>query len=179
MRWPSVLTLSILLLALSCRSPAVREPEPKQYRVPAEVEPYVEEFREAARQRGQAVSTDNLIVQFGLVDDRGTCGQCSRQAGQTPRIILSTDALCWKDATSEEREALVLHELGHCWLNRDHRADRFPNGLYVSLMNPDDVGVYAVCRYPINNNACDKRPRRAYYHDELFNPATPAPAWSR
>lgn len=179
MRFTSVFTLLMLLFALSCRPAPEEEPEPKQYSVPAEVEPYVERFREAARQRGQTIPADNLILTFGTTKSPAACGQCLRQAGRTPRITLSTTASCWKDAGAEEREALVFHELGHCWLNRDHRDDRFPNDAYASLMNAGDVTVYAVCRYPINNDACDKRPRRPYYHDELFDPATPAPAWSR
>lgn len=179
MGFTSVFTLLLLLSALSCRPAPEADPEPKQYQVPAEVEPYVERFREAARQRGRAIPADNLIITLGVPRSQAACGQCLRQPGQTPRITLSTNALCWKDASTEEREALVFHELGHCWLNRDHRDDRFPTNAFVSLMNAGDVSVYAVCRYPINDDACDKRPRRPYYHDELFDPATPAPAWSR
>lgn len=179
MRSVSVFTLLLLFLTLSCRPTPKVEPEPKQYSVPAGVEPFVETFRKMAQQRGLSIPTDNLIIVFGTPQAQDVCGQCFRQAGQTPRITLSANAFCWQNANAEEREALVFHELGHCWLNRDHRADRFPNGVYASLMNPDDVDVYAVCRYPINDDACDKRPRRSYYHDELFDPATPAPAWSR
>lgn len=172
-----VVSCLFLLLALGCqRQP---EPEPAQYSVPAEVEPYVRAFREAAARRGQPVPSDNLIVTFGATQAAGACGQCTRQAGRTPRIVLSTDRECWQAASAFERECLVFHELGHCLLNREHLSRRFPKGQYVSLMNPDDIGVYAICRYPINDDACDKRPRQGYYHDELFNPATPAPAWGQ
>jgi hypothetical protein len=169
--------LSILIAALSCAPQP--QPEPRQYSVPAEVEPFVQAFREAARQRNQAVVVDNLIVSFGKAQGQDVCGQCLQQANRTPRITLDTALTCWKNAGQQEREALVFHELGHCLLNRDHRADRLPKGQWVSLMNPGDFTIYATCRYPIGNDDCDKRPRRAYYHDELFDPATPAPAWGR
>ena len=49
----------------------------------------------------------------------------------------------------------------------------------MSLMNPDNVDVYATCRYPIGGEECDKRPRREYYINELFDPATTIPAWAK
>lgn len=175
MRLPIICLL--LVAALGCQRPA--EPEPIQYSVPADVEPYVQAFRSAAAQRGQTVKSNNLIVTFGPTQSAGACGQCTRQAGRTPRIVLSTDRECWQSASAEERECLVFHELGHCLLNRDHLSTRFPKGQYVSLMNPDDIGVYAICRYPLGNDDCDKRPRQGYYHDELFKPTTSAPNWGQ
>lgn len=179
MHFIATITLLLLLAVLSCQPRPQAEPEPKQYSVPTDVEPYVQAFREIAQQRGQVIPADNLIVQFGNTQGQDACGQCNRDAGKTPRITIKTDELCWKNASQQEREALIFHELGHCWLNRDHRPDRFPNKIYVSLMNADDVGIYATCRYPIGEDVCDKRPRRLYYLDELFNPATPAPAWGK
>lgn len=171
--------LVLLFIALGCQRTTTSEPEPKQYVVPAEVEPYVQAFRQAAQQRGQTVATDNLIITFAATQTKEACGECLRQAGRTPRITLSAQRTCWQEANINERECLVFHELGHCLLNRDHRADRFPKGQYVSLMNPDDIAVYATCRYPLGGDDCDKRPRQGHYHDELFNPATPAPAWGK
>lgn len=174
------LVLLLLILALSCQSPPqpAPAPEPVQYNVPDEVEPYVQIFRDLARQHRQTVQSDNLVITFGKTTDNNACGQCLLAAGKTPRITLSTDPLCWKQASTQERECLVLHELGHCLLKRAHLTTRFPAGMYTSLMNPDDVGVYATCRYPIDNDACDRRPRREYYVNELFDTRTPSPAWA-
>ncbi|MBC3788154.1 hypothetical protein [Spirosoma utsteinense] len=176
------LVLSLLVLALSCQSPSQPTPvpatEPAQYSVPAEVEPYVAIFRDMARQRNMAIQADNLIITFGKTTEVGACGQCLLETGKTPRITLSTDPTCWKQVSTNERECLVLHELGHCLLKRPHLTTRFPTGMYASLMNPDDIGVYATCIYPLDTDVCDKRPRRNYYIDELFNPTTPVPVWS-
>lgn len=171
--------LLLLLLGLSCQTRPEPEPIPVEYTVPSEVEPFVQAFREAALQRNHPVLVNNLIISFGTPKALNVCGECTIQAGKTPRIVLNQDGFCWQNASKNEREALVFHELGHCVLNRDHRSDRFPKGMYASLMNPDDVGVYATCRYPIGTDDCDKRPRQTYYHDELFNPATPIPAWGQ
>lgn len=172
--------LWLLVMALSCQSPTqpAPAPEPVQYSVPGEVEPYVQIFRNLARQYNQTVQSDNLIITFGKTTEPGACGQCLLAAGKTPRITLSADPSCWQQASANERECLILHELGHCLLKRDHLSTRFPAGMYASLMNPDDTGVYAACRYPIDNDACDKRPRREYYVSELFDTRTPSPAWA-
>ena len=175
----SALLIVTITALLSCQRSQRPEPEPKQYSVPTEVEPFVQRFRDETRKRGQTPATNNLIITFGPTQGSDACGQCALESGKTPRITLSTDADCWRNANENERECLVFHELGHCLLNRSHRTDRFPNNAYVSLMNPNDVGVYATCRYPIGNDVCDKRPRRDYYLDELVAPATPAPIWGK
>ncbi|CCH55156.1 hypothetical protein BN8_04395 [Fibrisoma limi BUZ 3] len=175
---PSLFVIGLVLLALSCQ-PDQPPAEPPQYNVPTDIEPFVQAFRDEARQRGQSVATDNLIIRFGAVSDKDVCGECLLQSNKTPVITLSNDPLCWQQMNAQERECLVFHELGHCVLKRLHKTDRFPNGAFVSLMNLNDVSVYATCRYPIGNDDCDKRPRRSYYIDELFNPNTPAPAWAK
>ena len=177
MRPHSFITLLILSGLTGCQSSS--QPEPIQYSVPAEAEVYVQSFRKEASQRHQSVSMDNLIITFGATQSEDVCGQCLLQSGKTPRITLSTDAFCWQQASQYERECLVFHELGHCLLKRAHKTDRLPNGTLASLMNPDNVDVYAICRYPIGGDECDKRPRRDYYIDELFDPATPTPTWGQ
>lgn len=176
---PAPVLFLLLVATTNCqpRNQPKPDPEPVQYTVPAEVEPYVQRFRDEMGKRGPIPATNNLIIRFGLTRGSDACGECALESGKTPRITLSPDAYCWRNASDYERECLVFHELGHCLLNRSHRTGRFPNNAYVSLMNPDDRAVYATCVYPIGNDVCDKRPRRDYYLDELANPATPTPAW--
>jgi hypothetical protein len=150
--------LIVSLLALLSCQPETR-PATVQYSVPASVEPYIQSFRAAAQQRNRTVSTDRLIVEFGDPQGEDVFGRCRLEAGQPPHIVLSMDAYCWQ-------------------LGRLHRNDHFTNRTYVSLMNPDNTGVYATCRYPTGDDECDKRPRRTYYLDELFEPATPKPSWA-
>lgn len=176
MRIAPVLKVLLSVAVLSCQSGS--QPEPVQYSVPADVEPYIQAFRNEAQQRNYSVSTANLIVTFGSTQSEDVCGECLQQMGKTPRITLHANDYCWKDASVNERECLVFHELGHCLLNRAHKTDRLPNGASASLMNPGDMTIYATCRYPIDDT-CDKRPRRSYYIDELFDPATPTPVWGK
>jgi hypothetical protein len=172
----STIVSFFLLALLSCQPQ--EQPDPKQYSVPTDVEPYVQAFRQEMQSHNQTIATDNLIITFGTIQGDEICGQCLLESGKTPRITLNRDAYCWQQASTNERECLVFHELGHCLLGRGHRTERFPNKAYVSLMNPDDSGVYATCRYPLDD-VCDKRPRRSYYVDELFDSKTPTPAWAK
>lgn len=177
MHFVSGLILAGLLVLTGCQ-PDDDPPAGAVYSVPTDVEPYVQHFRDEARQRGQPIAVANLVVTFGKTSGGDVCGQCLLEAGQPPRVILSADGYCWQNANANERECLVFHELGHCLLGRGHRTERFPNQSYVSLMNPDNTGVYATCRYPIDD-FCDKRPRREHYVNELFDPATPTPVWAK
>lgn len=179
MRPLSVCVFCLFITALSCHSPAVVPAAPVQYSVPAELEPYVQQFRDEAQKRGQTVATNNLIIGFGQPGQQDACGECVLEAGKTPRIVLTKNAFCWDQASTQARECLVFHELGHCLLKRLHTSVQFPNRAYVSLMNPSDRAVYATCPYPIGDDDCDKRPRRDYYVDELFNAGTPAPSWGK
>lgn len=167
----------ILFLLTGCHSDP--QPEPIQYSVPTEVEPYIQSFRKEAKKRNSQVSTDNLIVTFGSAVSEDICGECLLDNGKTPRITLNSDAFCWQQASQQARECLVFHELGHCLLKRAHKTDKYPNGAYVSLMNPNDVAIYAACLYPIGGDECNKRPRRDYYIDELFDANTPTPVWGK
>jgi len=174
----SVLVLiACLLTAVACQK---NDPSPPpRYEVDASLEPYVRRFVEEARTRGKAVEATNLVVRFDTLFTTEVCGECRFAPGEPPTVRLNPKGFCWKTATEEAREGLVFHELGHCLLKRLHKNALLPNGLYASLMNAEDTGVYAPCVYPIGGDVCDKRPRRPYYLDELFDEKTPVPGWGR
>ncbi|MFN8349089.1 MAG: hypothetical protein U0X91_29080 [Spirosomataceae bacterium] len=166
---------AFLLLFGSCQKEALPE-----YRVPTEVEPYVQAFVNEAKARGLELKIDNLIVEFAPPEGDFVCGMCKTPTKRQKHITLGTQDFCWKQSSAQTREALLFHELGHCYLARLHTSKKFADGTYASLMNPDDTEVYSICQYPINGGAdCDKRVRRQYYIDELFNENTPAPAWAK
>ncbi|AEI48398.1 hypothetical protein [Runella slithyformis] len=169
----------ILLCLIGCLGSCKKEATP-EYRVPAEVEPYVQAFVREAKLRGIDLMIDNLIVEFAQPDANYICGMCNGVKARQKHIILGIQEYCWKEATPQTREGLVFHELAHCYLARLHTSKKFADGTYASLMNPDNTEVYSVCLYPIDNgNDCDKRSRRPYYIDELFDETTPPPAWAK
>jgi hypothetical protein len=170
----SYILLLLLLAILSCQK--VPDPELK---IPTEVQPYIDSFVAEAKKRGIDIKIDNLIVEFGNTNGDFVCALCQFPTAKQRYIVINKDPDCWKNAYEQARESLVYHELGHCYLSRSHKTDKFANGIYKSLMNPDNVETYSTCRYPLGGDVCDKRPRRQYYIDELFDENTPTPVWGK
>ena len=171
----------LLILLAACSGKEAPEPV---YQVPGEVEPYIQQFITEARLRGKEMAITNLVVTFGPTVSSDVCGAClpgSADPNGQVRIVLSNDPYCWQELTPEDREELVFHELGHCVLGRiAHRNDRLPNGDYASLMNGIGTGLYTRCVYDIGGgNDCDRRYRRQYYLDELFDENMPPPDWGK
>ena len=171
------LMLGIFLQFNSCKE----NDEKLVYRVPNELEPYITSFIQEAKVRGMEIEITNLIMEFSELENEDFCGECLSVANNLKvqrRIRISTISECWSGATTEAKESLLFHELGHCILNRiAHKEQRLPNGDLASLMNRRDKSLYESCVYNIGGGDCDKRYRRQYYLDELFNENTPTPAW--
>jgi hypothetical protein len=125
-----------------------------------EFEPYFQRFLGYARDRGMRFpGAEVLRIEFR--DLRSTeVGRC--ESGFLQGRIVYIDRNRWKSMSDSSREALMLHELGHCLLGRGHRGERFDEdeatmpGLPKSLMFP-----YATAgtRY---------LEHQEYYLDELF-----------
>jgi hypothetical protein len=169
------LCLLLLILVFSCEDDS---PKPTIYQIDEELLPYLETFLTEANNRGVEFDAENLILEFGTAVDE-VCGECSNPGnGGQRKVTIVRSSLCWLDAPSQNREALVFHELGHCLLKRGHRDDKLPNGAVSSIMYSEHNDPYSPCIYDLGgDNSCDKTPRRAYYIDELFDPSTPVPDW--
>jgi hypothetical protein len=168
----------IFLMILSCEKQTIIEPA--IYKINAVFEPYLKVFVDEAQKRGKTIVLENLIMVFEKTSN-GACGECIIQnKGNLQRTIKidTTDNLCWKTTYNQNRESLILHELGHCLLKRPHRSDVTKNDSPVSIMYPTANGLYEPCVYAISgSNDCDKRYRREYYLNELFDEKIPFPNW--
>jgi hypothetical protein len=175
--------LSILSFTVACER-NVEPVTPAIYSVPAEVQPFIETFKKEAALRNVTINLDNLIISFEGKIKKSECGVCEQVENDSKyqkTITLNKDSFCWNDAPSQNKEALVFHELGHCILGRlDHRNDLLPNKAPASIMTSTLSGQYEPCQYAIGGtNDCNKTSRRKYYIDELFNPKTPVPDWAK
>ena len=72
--------------------------------------------------------------------------------------IIEIRATTWSAAGDLEREHLIFHELGHCYLGRPHDDAKDTAGFCLSIMQSGDGS----CRYNYRNVT------RAAYLDELF-----------
>jgi hypothetical protein len=143
--------------------------------------PIVELFAEEAAARGIFLTIDNLILKSSPEIDPSLCGACNSLRPTSvlqKEVIINPGYGCWENPL--ELETLIFHELGHCLLGRRHLVDTLPNGDPKSLMIDADLSVYAPCRYVIGQvEDCNNVHKRAYYINELFDPNTPPPDWSK
>ena len=117
-------------------------------------------FETEAWSRGVLVDLANAGItgSISTIQEEGVVGYCSYGRRRTPNHI-EIDEAFWRRTSSRAREYIVFHELGHCYLYREHLEDCFGNRTWVSLMRS---GTLTTCRD--NYNAAT----RSYYIDELF-----------
>lgn len=120
---------------------------------------YFERFEDAAIERGINLNLVAENVTGSIEDEPGheSSGGCSLDTnGTTNHISIREDF--WAVSTPTQREILIFHELGHCYLERDHENAILENGNCASLMRTGG----SFCR----DNYFDDT--RDYYLDELF-----------
>lgn len=129
--------------------------------VAPELEQYVRTMRENSTRYGVELNSGEVL--FSLSDEASlgheVGGNCSSAGGNSK--IITVNRSFWERASSADREALILHELGHCLLGRSHLAGYdFRHGRHYSLMNPSFIGGNEFKR------------NRDYYLSELFTRRT-------
>lgn len=124
---------------------------------PSEVEAIFESFEAEAAKRGINISiaTKEIYAVFDDLPDN-KIGQCSYTSHSPRKITL--DRTYWQRAGSIDKEYLVFHELGHCYLERSHDDSQNSLGNCNSIMNSGTSD----CR---NNYSARNR---NLYLDELF-----------
>ncbi|MEM9548245.1 MAG: hypothetical protein AAGA77_19845 [Bacteroidota bacterium] len=105
-------------------------------RLDEELEPFWILFEEEAAERG--IVFDNGVEQIeGYLQnivDNGVIGACRRNDGEGRNRSVFIDKPYWVTATQLEKEYVVFHELGHCFLLLDHDDTENDNGECVSIM---------------------------------------------
>jgi hypothetical protein len=91
------------------------------------------------------------------IDDSNVAGRCQYGSHVNPHIII--DSEFWAQASEYGKEMIVFHELGHCYLKRDHLEDEMDNGVCASIMRSGKGSCYD------NYN----QTTREFYLNELFS----------
>jgi len=142
---------------------ACKEPEPpKEYNnVDERLYSYFETFEAEAKARGMEVDLNEVILsaRVGAIDGQNVAGQCHRPNNLTNDITIDESFLNG-NASALLKELVVFHELGHCYLQREHREDAYPTGACISIMRSG----LEDCRDNYNSGF------RSIYLDELFDP---------
>lgn len=150
------------------------------YDVPPAFQKHIDAFEREAVSRGHSFTIDNLIIQYDDKLDDPFCGKCnsnSLDADVQKIISINPGAQCWNNDL--ELETLIFHELGHCFLGRNHLNERLPNGDPKSIMIENNISLYSPCIYPIGGQPCNNSFKRTYYLDELFDESTAVPEWGK
>ena len=120
--------------------------------------PYYLTFEEEAAQRGITVDFNAFPVTGAIksIQEDDIAGTCNYHSYE-PNVV-TIDLEYWNSSSSLRRELVVFHELGHCYLGRDHLEASFDNGICTTIMNSGTSGCLVA--YTAEN--------RDYYLDELF-----------
>ena len=125
-----------------------------------ELVPFYELFAEEAAKRGVVFNNAEERIEGYIqsIPDMGVLGACRRNEDndESPQIFL--DRPYWKTATTLEREYVMFHELGHCFLKLGHDDSVNDIGNCVSIMASGTTG----CRVNYNSTSRDS------LLDELF-----------
>lgn len=96
---------------------------------------------------------------YGIISDLDSnrIGNCSFSKNHPRRITI--DREYWDGANDMEREYVIFHELGHCYLERIHDNSKSGSGMCRSIMQSGESDCYLI----YNGKTRD------YYLKELFN----------
>lgn len=121
--------------------------------------PYFERFEKEAATRGIIVDlvAEQISGTIEPIDQATVVGTCSYGGFSPGRIVIDSDF--WSRASTLGKEMIIFHELGHCFLHRDHKEGRRPDGSCVSIMRS---GLER-CRDAYSSTT------KPYYLDELFS----------
>lgn len=121
-------------------------------------------FEDAAFERGFRVdlAATRIRGEIEEIHEENIAGTCSVGGRTTFRDVV-VDQSFWENSSHLSREFIVFHELGHCFLGRDHTEDCLDNRTYASLMR-SGLGS---CRDNYNFSTRD------FYLDELFEIVEP------
>lgn len=121
------------------------------------LQPYFDRFIAEGTNRGYEIDLTTKKIEGFLLDiqEDDVAGQCSYSPTSTRKVNI--DINYWENATDLEREFVVFHELGHCYLEREHSDVRI-NRNCTSIMHSGTSG----CRFNYTTF------NRSDYLDELF-----------
>lgn len=122
----------------------------------SELVPFILEFEEVAKGYGKEIRVDKSVILETNWDGSGFVGFCYGNG------LVKIKKEYWDLASYEERYWLMFHELGHCYLKREHLNDLIDTGDYlcpISIMNAGVVNLYCIDYFILN---------KTLFLDELF-----------
>ena len=153
-----LLIVCVVIFPLACQKEATVFVQPDYPGVQEELWPYFRLFEQEASARGVQVDlvSSGITAEIAEIHEGNVIGRC--QYGRYSGNHITIDLTYWNRSGTLGKELVVFHELGHCYLGRGHREDRFQSGSCVSIMRSGTC----CCRDSYRTTT------RSYYMDELF-----------
>ena len=153
----TVVYFAICILMIGCAKESEKDLIVEELNIDAELQPYFDRFITEGANRGEEIDLVAKRIEGFLIDieEADVAGQCSYSSSSTRKVNI--DINYWNRATDLEKEFVIFHELGHCYLDRSH-LDEAENRTCTSIMHSGTSG----CRFQYNAIT------RNTYLDELF-----------
>lgn len=126
--------------------------------ISAELKIYFDRFENEANARGLQVDLEGEGITGAIeeISEEYVAGTCTYGTHIPGDVVI--DLEFWNNSSESAKEMVIFHELGHCFLHRDHNESVLANGTCGSIMRS---GVED-CRDNYHAQT------REYYIDELF-----------
>ena len=147
----------VCLLTFGCEKESNQNLVVEELFIDEALQPYFDRFVAEGTIRGLEIDLVEKQIEGYLVDIQveDVAGQCAYSTNSTRKVNI--DINYWNGATDLEKEFVIFHELGHCYLERDH-LDAQVNRNCTSIMHSGTSG----CRFRYNQF------NRSAFLDELF-----------
>lgn len=96
--------------------------------------PYYMRFEEEAASRGIHIDLQERGITGTLSDIEATnvAGKCNYHPDHANHVTVDNEF--WANSSDLRKELVIFHELGHCYLLRNHNDDAHVDGTCVSIM---------------------------------------------
>lgn len=126
--------------------------------IDASILPHFKAFEEAAKKRDISFNIETAGISANIAKiNSNVVAQCKHGENVDPVIIVNP--IYWTNASEADKEFYIFHELGHCFLKRDHLNTKDNKGNCKSMMHSSADA----CNFLYTNAT------REAYLDELFN----------
>lgn len=139
MKFISLILISTLLLTITACSNTDELEEIRNLSgdVDAALVPYYEAFIQEGEERGLNIDLSDIPGSIRDIPNAGVAGTCQFNPDGN---ILTVDLPTWNQSDDDFREYIVFHELGHCFLERDHDNSTDNSNNCLSIMASGTTG---------------------------------------
>ena len=128
-------------------------------------------FKLDADLHGLSIENNSVDIQFGS-PGVGITAVCIQYSGANSKVII--DSTKWNEMTESQRKTVFYHEMGHCFLDRNHLEDTTVIA-YRTETPPTEtpliLELHNSLMHSTGVNPVIYKQHEEYFIDELFDPS--------